>query len=52
MSEKNKLEWDKALLYAYNRDDESPCDESQNYAIEHKGKLYPNKIIYRLLLNF
>jgi len=55
MSEKNILEWDNALLYAYNKADENSWDDSQNYrnyAIEYKGKLYPNKVIYRYAIEF
>lgn len=47
--------WDEALLYAYNEADANPWDKSQNhkdYAIEYKGKLYPNKVVYRYAISY
>ncbi|MEC4077531.1 MULTISPECIES: McrB family protein [Myroides] len=55
MEELEKKAWKEALEYAFEQGDKNPWDKSQNYrdyAIEHAGKLYPNKIIYNYALDF
>lgn len=49
MNDIEKKAWQEAFEFAFNQADKHGWDKNRtykDYAIEHKGKLYPNKIIY------